>query len=93
MFEIVPLVRSYQPGQPVAGQVGCGLVVQNEQGVFVLLKEGSRNLIVDRTFNGFLDDGCFAVAPGHEQDTAGSQNGADPHGDGPTWVYTLCQLP
>lgn len=63
-------------------EVGGSGAVEVEGSVRMLLKVGGGDVDGDGAFDGFLYDGSFLVAPGHEGYLAGSHDGGDAHGDG-----------
>ncbi len=71
-----------EPGELDSGEFAGGAGVDEEAGVGVVLKEGGGDGLRDGAFDGAGGDGGFVFSPGHEDEAAGAEDGADAHGDG-----------
>ncbi len=71
-----------EPGQANAGEGGGGGAVEEAAGVGVALEEAGGDGFGFGAFDGAGGDVGFVATPGHDDEAAGLEDGADAHGDG-----------
>ena len=79
---VVPVAEPDEPRSIEAGQLFGGGVVEIYFCVGVVLEVAGRQRGEDGAFDRFLHHFCLVLAPGHEVDALGFQDGFDAHGDG-----------
>ena len=83
--EALVFERADQPRSAVAGESAGGGRVEDVERGGMFLEERGGDVGVDLALDGGADDLGFVLAPSHEDDAAGIEDGAHAHGEGVAW--------